>query len=178
MMKLNKIVVLATSVLLSTNVMAQQSQLVELPKAEKVSTKFSLDKTDFGTYIIERDLAYLPTAIADVDAVIGTKGAMSLVKTNQPIKHITKGTLVRNTLTNELAALSGNISVLLKEGVSAEQLSAETGLAVVSVYEGTKIAVFKVTGQQDIIAARKQLEESGFTKVVKIEVLDSIHVAH
>ncbi len=178
-MKFNKIAVLTASVLLSTSVMAQDTLIQELikPEVKKVTQKVTF-QADFGSYIVERELAYIPSSIADTDTVISTKGSMSVVKASAPVELVTKGTLVKNILTNELATLSGNISVLLEDGASADELSVKTGLAIVSVYEGTKIAIFKVTGTQDIMEAKNQLKASGLVKVAKIEVLDSIYVAH
>ncbi len=180
-MKFNKIAVLTASVLLSTTVVAQNVLDKNLIKPEVKSKQVQRDfaqTTDFGSYIVERELAYVPSSVVNTDMVISTKGSMSLVKTDNRIDQVIKGTLVKNILTNEFGTLSGNISVLLKDGVSADDIATETGLTVVTSYAGTQIAVLKVTGTQDIIEANKQLKLSGLVKVAKIEVLETIHIAH
>jgi len=177
-MKFNKIAVLTASVLLSTSAMAQANTDRELLKPVKKVVKHVVKKADFGSYSVERNLVYIPKSVASVDNIISTKGNMAIVKSDTPIKRVAKGTLVRNTLTNEVSALSGNISVLLKKGVSAHQVTEETGLALVSAFAGTQIAVLKVTGNQDLIEASQTLKASGLVKVARIEVLEVRHKAH
>jgi len=177
-MKFNKITVLITSVLLSTSVMAQSNVDRELLKPEKPVTKYVVQKADFGSYIVERNLVSIPKSVASADTTIATQGSMAIVHSDTPIERVTKGTLVKNTLTNEVSALSGNISVLLNADVSADAVSEATGLSLVSAYAGTQIAVFKVTGTQDLIEASKQLKATGLVKVAKIEVLEIMHKAH
>jgi len=177
-MKFNKIAVLTASVLLSSSVMAQVIADKGLLTPVNKVAKHIVQKGDFGAYKVERNLAYVPQSLADANSVISTKGSMAIVKIDAPVDHVTKGTLVRNTLTNEVSALSGNISVLLKDGISAAQVSSETGLVIVSSYAGTQIAVLKVTGTQDLIEASNLLKSSGLVKVAKIEVLEVMHKAH
>ncbi|GAA0810019.1 hypothetical protein GCM10009111_00280 [Colwellia asteriadis] len=174
-MKFNKIALLTASVLLSTSVIAQVNADRDLLTPTSSTTKHTVQKADFGSYKVERNLAYIPTSVASSDIVIATKGSMALVNASSPVTNVTKGTLVRNTLTNEVSPLSGNISVLLKPGVSAGDVSSETGLTLVSAYAGTKIAVFKVTGSQDLIEESKKLKASGLVKVARIEVLEVMH---
>ena len=117
-MKFNKIAIVTTSLLLSTSVMVEANTDRELLKitqksAQKV-TKHVVQKSDFGSYIVERNLAYISASVANAEEIISTKGSMAIVQANAPIERVAKGTLVRNTLTNEVSALSGNISVLLK----------------------------------------------------------------
>jgi len=180
-MKFNKIAIATTSLLLSTSVMVQANSERELLKitqqpAQKI-TKHVAQKSDFGSYKVERNLAYISASVANADDIISTKGSMAIVQASAPIERVAKGTLVRNTLTNEVSALSGNISVLLKAGVSADEVSSKTGLSVVSAYAGTQIVVFKVTGTQDLIEASKQLKSTGLVKVAKIEVLEILNKA-
>lgn len=177
-MKLNKIAVLTASVLLSTSVTVQANADRELLKPETKVTKHVVQKSDFGSYKVERNLVYIPKSVASTNNIISTKGNMAIVKSDTPIKRVAKGTLVRNTLTNEVSALSGNISVLLKKGISAHQVTEESGLTLVSAYAGTQIAVLKVTGNQDLIEASKTLKASGLVKVARIEVLEMKHKAH
>lgn len=178
MMKLNKLTVLTASIFLASSVAAHagMDKDLSLPKAKQV-TKFNHVKSDFGSYVVKRDLAYIPATIADANNVISSNGSMAIVKANAPVDRVGKGTLVRNTLTNEISPLSGNISVLLKSGVTANDVSSATGLDIVSAYAGTQIAVLRVTGEQDLIEARKQLKSSGLVKVAKIEVLEVLHKA-
>ena len=175
-MKFNKIAVLTASVLLSSSAFANADK--DLIKPETKVTKHVVQKADFGAYKIERNLVYIPKSVASINNVIATKGNMAIVKSDTTIDRVAKGTLVRNTLTNEVSALSGNISVLLKKGVSANQVAEESGLSLVSAYAGTQIAVLKVTGTQDLLKASESLKASGLVKVARIEVLEMRHKAH
>jgi hypothetical protein len=177
-MRYNKVAVLAASVLLSTSVMAQMNADRELLKPVHKATKYVAQKSDFGSYKVERNLAYIPMSVASPDMIVSTNGSMAIVNANSPIERVGKGTLVRNNLTNEVSPLSGNISVLLKSGASADEISSKTGLSVVSAYAGTNIAVFKVNGTQDLIEASKQLKATGLVKVARIEVLEIMHKAN
>lgn len=177
-MKFNKIAVLTATALLSTSVVAQANSDRELLKPETKVTKHIVQKADFGSYKVERNLVYIPKSVASANSIVSTKGNMAIVKSDTPVERVAKGTLVRNTLTNEVSALSGNISVLLKKGISANQVTEETGLSLVSAYAGTQIAVLKVTGNQDLIEATKTLKASGLIKVARIEVLEMRHKAH
>ena len=156
-MKFNQIVVLTATALLSTSVVAQANTDRELLKPETKVTKHIVQKADFGSYKVERNLVYIPKSVANTNSIVSIKGNMAIVKSDTPVERVAKGTLVRNTLTNEVSALSGNISVLLKKGISANQVTEETGLSLVSAYAGTQIAVLKVTGNQDLIEATKKL---------------------
>lgn len=176
-MKFNKITVLITSVLLSTSVMAQANTDRELLKPVNTTSKRVIQKADFGSYTVQRNLVSVPKSVASADMVISTEGNMAIVHSDTPIERVTKGTLVKNSLTNEVSSLSGNISVLLKSEVSANDVSEMTGLSLVSAFAGTQIAVFKVTGTQDLIEASKQLRATGLVKVAKIEVLEIMHKA-
>ncbi len=178
-MKFNKLTAITASVLLTTSVFAHANldKDLRLEKPVNKVTKYKYEKADFGSYVVQRDLAYVSASVADTDSVISTNGNMAVVKANTPVEYIGKGTLVRNTFTNKISPLSGNISVLLKPGVTAHDVSAATGLEVVSAYADTQIAVLKVTGKQDLVEARNQLKASGLVKVAKIEVLEILHKA-
>jgi len=176
-MKLNKLLV-TVSVLLSTSVIAQSVTEREFIKPVTKTAKHVVQKADFGSYKVERNLAYMPKSVASLENIVATKGTMVIVRTNTPVQLVSKGTLVRNTFTDVVSPLSGNISILLKEGISAQQVSEETGLSVVSAYAGTSLAVVKVTEGQDLIEASKQLKASGLVKVAKIEVLEILHKAY
>lgn len=176
-MKFNKLTAVSASVLLTTSVFAHANldKDLSLDKPVNKVAKYKHQKADFGSYVIQRDLAYVSASVANSESIISTNGNMAVVKANSPVEYVGKGTLVKNTFTNEISPLSGNISVLLKAGISANEVSSATGLEVVSSYAGTQIAVLKVTGKQDIIEARNQLKASGLVKVAKIEVLEILH---
>ncbi|PAJ73602.1 hypothetical protein CJF42_14945 [Pseudoalteromonas sp. NBT06-2] len=177
-MKLNKLSVVTASVLLSTSVMAQALVEREFIKPVKKVSKYTAQKVDFGSYKVERNLIYIPKSVASTENIVSTKGIMAIVRTDSPVQLVSKGTLVRNTFTDVVSPLSGNISLLLKQGVSVQQVSDETGLSVVSAYAGTNLAVVKVKEGQDLIEASKQLKASGLVKVAKIEVLEILHKAY
>jgi len=105
------------------------------------------------------------------------KGEITVVSVETSSDVVTKGTLVRNIFTNNLTSLSGNITILLKDGMSASDVASAAGLKVVSLFPGTKIAVLAVNDGQDILVASKQLKASGLIKEAKIEVLETIYTA-
>ncbi|WP_299492059.1 hypothetical protein [uncultured Shewanella sp.] len=136
------------------------------------------EKSDFGAYKVEYQLSLVPQAIAAVDHRMDTLGTMSVVKNQRPIKRVVEGTLARNVLTNKLAPISGNITVLLAKNVTLESLVQATGLDVVSSYSGTQLAVLKVPANEDILLAAKQLKALDLVVQTKIEVLDVVYEAY
>ena len=80
-------------------------------------------------------------------------------------------------MTGELAPLSGNINVLLKDGVTADQVSSQLGLTLVVSYPNTKLAVFKASPDADVIEVAAAIKSSGLVKSARIEVLETIYQA-
>lgn len=132
---------------------------------------------DFAMYKVEKGLALVPATIAAEDAVIEKRGNDVVVKLDKHSDIVAPGTLVRNIITGKLAPVSGNISVLLAEGVSANDIAAQTGLSVVSSFVGTGLAVVAVANDQDVIEAAKQLRQTGLVKEARIEVLEARHTS-
>lgn len=177
-MKINKLIVLSAAACISLSATADTSfeKELQLPK-NNVVTNAKFEKADFGSYKVENNLRLVPSSVAAQEHVVMQKGDMSVVNVANSLDIVTKGALVRNILTNTLSTLSGNITVLLKDGVNASDVAAVTGLKVVSVFPGTMIAVLAVNEGQDILAASAQLKESGYTKEARIEVLETIYSA-
>ena len=176
-MKVNKLIVLSAAACISLSATANTSfdKELELPKKQVASLKF--DKADFGSYKVEKSLRLVPSSVAAEEHVVMKKGEMSVVNVATESELVTKGSLVRNILTNNLSTLSGNITILLKDGKTASDIASATGLKVVSVFPGTKIAVMAVNDGQDILVASEQLKASGFSKEARIEVLETIYTA-
>jgi len=176
-MKMNKLVILGAAACISLSATASSlaDKELQLPKKPVNSVKYS--KTDFGSYVVEKNLRLVPTSVAADEYVVSTKGEMAVVESSEASSLVTKGTLVRNVLTNNLTSLSGNITVLLKDGMNATEVAQLSGLKVVSVFPGTKIAVLAVNEGQDILAAAEQLKSSDYTKEARIEVLETIYTA-
>ncbi|MBH0076357.1 hypothetical protein I6F48_12425 [Pseudoalteromonas sp. SWYJ118] len=176
-MKINKLIVLSTAACISLSASANTSfdERVQLPKKQVSSVKYT--KADFGSYKVERNLRLVPSSVVADEHVVMQKGDMAVVDVASKSDLVTKGTLVRNVLTNSLSSLSGNITVLLKDGITASDVAAAAGLKVVSVFPGTKIAVLAVNDGQDILVAAEQLNASGYAKEARIEVLETIYTA-
>ena len=176
-MKINKLIVLSTAACISLSASANTSfdERLQLPKKQVSTIKYT--KADFGSYKVERNLRLVPSSVAADEHVVMQKGDMAVVDVASTSDLVTKGTLVRNVLTNSLSSLSGNITVLLKDGITASDIAAAAGLKVVSVFPGTKIAVLAVNDGQDILVAAEQLNASGYAKEARIEVLETIYTA-
>ncbi|CAM4270815.1 hypothetical protein [Pseudoalteromonas ostreae] len=176
-MKVKQLIVLGATACISFGATAHADfdKKLQLPKSQVANLKFK--KADFGSYKIEKGLRLVPSSLASEEYVVMQKGEMSVVTVANSSDVVTKGTLVRNILTDNLSALSGNLTVLLKEGVSASDAASAAGLKVVSVFPGTKLVVLAVNNGQDIQIAAKQLKVSGVAKEAKIEVLETIYTA-
>ncbi|MCL1127038.1 hypothetical protein [Shewanella surugensis] len=138
----------------------------------------TIEKSDFGAYKVEYQLALVPQGIASVDDRVASLGTMSVMKSERPIHRVIKGTLARNVLTNKLAPISGYITVLLAKDVSVDDVTQTTGLEVVTSYAGTQLAVLKVADDADILLAAKKVKDSGLVVQTKIEVLDVVYEAY
>jgi hypothetical protein len=156
------------STLLATHTIAQPNLDVELSKDQRVQQRV---KPDFGHYIVERNLMTINAAVALPEATISVRGNQAIVQLDTPIDNVVAGSLVQNIFTGKLAPLSGNITVLLKKDVTAQQLAQLTGLTVVSSYAGTDIAVLSA-GNKDILVAYQAIKDENLTKETRIEVLE------
>ncbi|NMR24573.1 hypothetical protein HH219_03245 [Pseudoalteromonas sp. NEC-BIFX-2020_015] len=177
-MKLNNILVASTALCLSLSVQANTNfdkELVELPKKKVASLK--IDKPDFGTYKVEKQLRLVPSSIVSGEHVVSQIGDMAVIKADISSEVVTKGTLVRNIFTNNLSTLSGNIKVLLKDDVSAHSVASTLGMRVISVFAGTQIAVLAISEGQDILALSEQLRSADLVKEARIEVQETIYSA-
>jgi len=179
MMRLIKSVMLVIATLLSASVLSQSLADRESHKPVKKMGKYISQETDFGSYKVERNLAYIPKSIAKYEKIVSIEGLMAIVRTNNYTQQIvTKNSLVRNSFNNTISPLSGNIIILLKDDISIDQIVKETGLTLVSNYAGTNLAVVSVNGGQDLVEASKQLKTSGLVKSARIEVLDNLNKPH
>lgn len=175
-MKFKQLIVLGAACLsLSAAANTGFDKELKLPKQQVSNLKFN--KADFGSYKVEKNLRLVPTSVAAGEHIVMQKGQMSVVRVENASDLVSKGTLVRNILTDNLTTLSGNITVLLQDGISASEVALAAGLKVISVFPGTKIAVLSVNEGQDILAASRQLKASGYTKEARIEVLETIYTA-
>lgn len=176
-MKVKQLIVLGAVACISFTATSSMNIDKDLQLPKKPVTKLKFNKADFGSYKIEKNLRLVPSSVASEEHVIMQKGEMAVVSVEGSSDTVTKGTLVRNIFTNNLTLLSGNITVLLKDGVDANDAALATGLKVISVFPGTQIAVLAINDGQDILAASEQLKASGFAKEAKIEVLETIYTA-
>lgn len=177
-MKLNKLMILGATVGLSG--MAQADIVVEPVLGQqqvKVAAVKQAVKGEFGAFKLEPSLQVVPSSVASSNLVVAEKNGMSIVSGQATDDLIGKGTVVRNTLTNELTTLTGNITVLLNKGASADALASAAGLEVVSIFPGTDIAVFTAEPGADLLKAFNSISESGLAIESKVEVTDTIYTA-
>ncbi|WP_299011877.1 hypothetical protein [uncultured Shewanella sp.] len=156
----------------------QQSRIQANDLSRQKHYLLTTEKSDFGAYKVEYQLALVPKSIASIDHTTGSLGTMSVVKNERPINRVVEGTLARNVLTNKLAPISGNITVLLAKDVTLDKVIQATGLHAVSAYNGTQLAVLKVPDNQDVLLAAQQLKALDLVVEAKIEVLDVVHEAY
>lgn len=176
-MKLQKLMMLGAVACLSNA--AQANDSLEQLLSQTASNTTSLTqhvKGELGAYKVEPSLQLVPAAIADSKNVVAAKGAMSVVKGNAS-DIVGKGSVVRNTLTNELTSLTGNIIVLLAKDADASAVAAQVGMKVVSVFPGTDLAVFEAVQGNDLVAAFNSLNESSLALSSKVEVTDTLFTA-
>ncbi|MGX5172482.1 S8 family serine peptidase [Aliikangiella sp. IMCC44653] len=175
-MKFKKVILVAACTFGSFAVQANEGQL-QLEKSAPVK-RIQLEQADFGGYKVQRDMAYVAISQVSADQVILQRNNSSaLVKTAKQSNLVNRGSVVKNLLTGSLAPVSGNINVLLNDNVTAAEVSQQLGLAVVVSYPKTKLAVFKVASDADLIESAKALKNSGLVKSARIEVLETIHTA-
>ena len=178
-MKLNNLIVLGVAACFSLSAQANSNFDKELQLPKKKVTSLKIDKPDFGSYKIEKELRLVPSSIVADEHVVSQIGNMAVVKADVVADKgkVTRGALVRNILTNNLSTLSGNIKVLLKDNASASSVASAMGLKVASVFPGTQIAVLAVSNDQDILVVSEQLKKSNLVKEARIEVLETIYSA-
>jgi len=177
-MKFKKVSITLAALTLSVQAAAitkLDENLVKETNQQKQVHKVS--QPDFGMYKVEKSLALVPATIAAEDAVIEKRGNDVVIKLEKQNDVVYPGSLVRNIFTGNLAPVSGKISVLLAEGVTAQDVAAQTGLNLVSSFVGTGLAVVAVASDQDVLDASKQLRKSGLVKEARIEVLEARHTA-
>ncbi|WP_404341564.1 hypothetical protein [Pseudoalteromonas mariniglutinosa] len=176
-MKLNKLIALSAAACIAVTAQANTDKDKELKLAAKQASSLKFTQTDFGSYKVEKSLRLVPASVVADQHVVMRKGDMAVVNATQSSDLVTKGTLVRNILTDNLTSLSGNITVLLKDGMSADDIAVAMGMKVVSVFPGTAVAVLAVSANQDILITAKELKSQGYAKEAKIEVLETIYTA-
>ena len=176
-MKLNKLIMLGAVACLSNAAQANISIEEQLSQSvAKTATLAQHVNAEFGAYKVEPSLQLVPASIADTKNVVAAKGAMSVV-TGNTTDVVGKGSVVRNTLTNELTTLTGNIIVLLAKDADASLLAEQAGMKVVSVFPGTDLAVFGAIQGNDLVAAFNSLNESSLALSSKVEVTDTLFTA-
>ncbi|AWF81171.1 hypothetical protein BTJ40_10265 [Microbulbifer sp. A4B17] len=179
-MKLNKSMILTVAVCLSGVVQAStiDKELSTENKELKV-TKLRASTADFGIFKIERSLSSVPSSIAAPERVVSTKGEMAIVNIadDSATDVVGKGTVVRNTMTDELTTLTGNITILLNKNVNASDVASVAGMEVLSVFPGTDIAILKIKEGNDLLEAFNAIKQSGLAIESRVEVTETIHEA-
>ncbi|WNZ58402.1 hypothetical protein QT397_13995 [Microbulbifer sp. MKSA007] len=179
-MKLNILMTLTAAVCLSGIVQASDiDKELNVESKEIKVTKLRTSTADFGIFKIERSLSSVPTAIAAPERIVSTKGEMAIVDIadDSTTDVVGKGTVVRNTMTNELTTLTGNITILLDKNVSASEVASVANMEVLSVFPGTDIAILKVKEGNDLLEAFNVIKESGLAIESRVEVTETINEA-
>ncbi|REL30866.1 hypothetical protein [Thalassotalea euphylliae] len=176
-MKLNKLIMIGAVAIVSNAAQANNSIEDKLSQSvSKTATLTQQTKAEFGAYKVEPALQLVPASIADTKNVVAAKGAMSVVTGNSS-DIVSKGSVVRNTLTNELTTLTGNIIVLLAKDADASAVAAQAGMRVVSVFPGTDLVVFGAIPGNDLVDAFNSLNKSSLALSSKVEVTDTLFTA-
>ena len=181
-MKLNKIIVLSAVACLSglanANIIDKDIKLPSLEK-KKIISKVQHTNSGLGAYKLEPLMQMIPSAIASEDSIVESRGTMSIVNVaNTSTSDVVgKGSIVRHSLTNKLTSLTGNITVLLNNGVNASELATATGMEVVSVFPKTNIAILKVVEGADLIEAFNNLKASSLVAESRVEVTSTFYSA-
>ncbi|WKD48314.1 hypothetical protein [Microbulbifer spongiae] len=182
-MKLNTLMILTAALYLSG--MAQASAVDNMEKNDiKVKPLGTISgarasSAEFGIFRVERSMASVPSSIAAPEQVVAIKGEMAIVNINADAATdiVAKGTIVRNTLTDELTTLTGNITVLLGKNVSASEVASVAGMEVLSEFPGTDIAILKVRESNDLLKALNAIQHSGLTLESRVEVTETMNKA-
>ena len=175
-MKLNKLMLVA-ALGLSTAAVADIQENPTKDVAKKEFSKFDPKGAEFGAYRLEPGLTTVPASIASADEVIGSVGSMAVVELGENTDPglVGEGTIVRNIFTNKLTTLTGHITILLEKNANADDVAAQAGMTVASIFPGTDIAVFKINSNADLLEALKALQASDSVVQSKIEVADTIY---
>lgn len=80
--------------------------------------------------------------------------------------------MVQNRITGELGVVTGNLTILLKEGVSIQQLEQQFGFTTIESAEKTGVYIVQPNKEQNLLPIREQLERSGLIKVVRLDILE------
>ncbi|GAA5442759.1 hypothetical protein Misp06_00934 [Microbulbifer sp. NBRC 101763] len=182
-MKLNKLTILTAAMCLSGITQANAIDAVEKKDIEikKLNTIAAArtNSADFGIFKVERSLKTVPTSIAAPESIVVTKGEMAIVNigNNSASDVVGKGTIVRNTITNKLTTLTGNITILLGKNVEASEVASISGMEVLSVFPGTDIAILKVKEGNDLVEAFNAIKQSGLAVESRVEVTETMHEA-
>ncbi|KJY96743.1 hypothetical protein [Pseudoalteromonas piscicida] len=168
---------LKTAVLITASLLLTQAEARDnlTPKLEKAKKMTNIERPDFGAYKIMSEYVLVPVTIADPESIVSKMGSKALVKSTSASKLFTKGSLVKNIFNGEIAPVSGNINLLLKNNVSAHDLASEYGIDVESIYDDGKIAVVSVRGNQDLLSKFAELKQSGKVVEARIEVLGTLY---
>lgn len=175
-MSMKKILIVASGIAVAMTAQAQpELPGNKLPIKDTVK-QLEIVQPDFGSYKVEWNLQFVPASAVGNKKVVHKMGKMAIVETTT-LSNVNTNSVVRNILTGNLAPVSGNINVLLKPGVTADQVSSQLGLTLVVSYPNTRLAVFKAADDADLIDTASAIKATGLVSNARIEVLDTIYTA-
>lgn len=129
----------------------------------------------YGVYVLQPKLIALPQSLANRSATSLELGNFTLVATdqkNQASNEFRKNAVVQNSVTGELGVITGNLTLLLKDNVSIRQLEQQFGLTTIESAQETGVYIVQPNRDQDLVPLQEQLERSGLTKVVRLDILE------
>jgi hypothetical protein len=129
----------------------------------------------YGVYTLQPKLVALPQSLASRSATSQELGNFTLVATdagNKAIEEFRKNAVVQNRITGELGVVTGNLTILLKEGVSIQQLEQQFGFTTIESAEKTGVYIVQPSKEQNLLPIREQVERSGLIKVVRLDILE------
>lgn len=178
---MNYIKTTLASILLVSVCSAQAQSARELLKQPAVQTENKPSRTidpnakTYSVYALQPKLVALPQSLASRTATSQELGNFTLVATdkgNKAIEEFRKNAVVQNRITGELGVVTGNLTILLKEGASIQQLEQQFGFTIIESAEKTGVYIVQPSKEQNLLPIREQLERSDLIKVARLDILE------
>lgn len=169
-MKLTKIATL--SLLISaTNVFAAN---LPMPNASNTVKPANVQQPDFGMFVIQKSLTTVPSYLAQGENVVKELGSLAIV-TLPETKHsentiLQRGSVVKSLLNDQLVVVTGNLSVLLEDGVNIEDVTENYPLSVSKNFANTGLSIVTADKNVDLIALLNNLRKDARVKSARLDI--------
>lgn len=129
----------------------------------------------YGGYVLQSTLVALPQSLANQSVKSEKLGNLALVATakkSEAVNEFRKNAVVQNSITEELGVVTGNLTILLKDGVSIQQLEQQFDFSIIKSAEEIGFFIVQPDKEQNLIPIQEQMQSSGLTKVVRLDILE------